>query len=387
LLANSEWKDHDPTSEDICAQKLDNRAVDLPLSISRRVNPFEDSAQQDRLSPAPSACSLERFLAAPSTEDPVPITVIEAAVQNSEGRPVHDETYDDAQSGQIERYQVEAEPTVAELMTQKPLLSPNHSADIGPKEHDDIQFATRLPPDETDKKPGCAGIHDDEDDCAPDSVEWSTQEDVWLTQPQKMQERLVPISGEMLGSDPSCLETTENVPALDPRPVPDLPYRCNLTGCEGLKGFTYDGDLLRHEREVHNMYGGPQKPLFCPFPDCKRASGTGFTRKENLAEHIRRVHRRRDNVADYSMPPSPRPRRAFSTAGSISSMGSINSVRSFSSQISIDSRGSRKGRKRWTQTPVRRPTSPTPWSEFIQADLRKTKSIANHVRSSVAPWF
>jgi hypothetical protein len=46
------------------------------------------------------------------------------------------------------------------------------------------------------------------------------------------------------------------------------------------------------------MYGGNSKTLFCPVNDCKRSSGVGFTRKENLAEHIRRVHRRTTMSAD-----------------------------------------------------------------------------------------
>lgn len=78
----------------------------------------------------------------------------------------------------------------------------------------------------------------------------------------------------------------------------DRPYKCNAKGCEKLQGFTYSGGLLRHEREVHKMHGGTKKSLFCPFADCKRSSGAGFTRKENLAEHIRRVHRRTSMSAD-----------------------------------------------------------------------------------------
>lgn len=78
----------------------------------------------------------------------------------------------------------------------------------------------------------------------------------------------------------------------------DRPYKCNVKGCEKLQGFTYSGGLLRHEREVHKMHGGTKKSLFCPFPDCKRSSGAGFTRKENLAEHVRRVHRRTSMSAD-----------------------------------------------------------------------------------------
>lgn len=72
----------------------------------------------------------------------------------------------------------------------------------------------------------------------------------------------------------------------------DRPYKCQVAGCEKLQGFTYSGGLLRHEREVHKLHGGTKKSLFCPHPDCKRSSGTGFTRKENRDEHIRRVHRR-----------------------------------------------------------------------------------------------
>ncbi|KAL5114168.1 hypothetical protein ACEQ8H_007965 [Pleosporales sp. CAS-2024a] len=78
----------------------------------------------------------------------------------------------------------------------------------------------------------------------------------------------------------------------------DRPYKCTVAGCEKLQGFTYSGGLLRHEREVHKMHGGTKKALFCPFHDCKRSSGAGFTRKENLAEHIRRVHRRTSMSAD-----------------------------------------------------------------------------------------
>ncbi|KAM3418456.1 hypothetical protein BST61_g4442 [Cercospora zeina] len=70
----------------------------------------------------------------------------------------------------------------------------------------------------------------------------------------------------------------------------DRPYRCPHPSCAKLQGFTYSGGLLRHEREVHGKHGGPKAQLVCPFTDCKRHSGKGFTRKENLNEHLRRVH-------------------------------------------------------------------------------------------------
>ncbi|KAI9055517.1 hypothetical protein LZ554_000465 [Drepanopeziza brunnea f. sp. 'monogermtubi'] len=70
----------------------------------------------------------------------------------------------------------------------------------------------------------------------------------------------------------------------------DRPYKCPSEGCEKLPGFTYSGGLLRHQREVHNLHGGPRKQLNCPHPTCKRFSGKGFSRQENLNEHLRRVH-------------------------------------------------------------------------------------------------
>jgi hypothetical protein len=48
------------------------------------------------------------------------------------------------------------------------------------------------------------------------------------------------------------------------------------------------------------MHGGTGKRLFCPDPNCKRAGGNGFTRKENLNEHMRRVHRRTESVSEAS---------------------------------------------------------------------------------------
>ncbi|KAI9742282.1 MAG: hypothetical protein M1818_004182 [Claussenomyces sp. TS43310] len=70
----------------------------------------------------------------------------------------------------------------------------------------------------------------------------------------------------------------------------ERPYRCPAEGCEKLPGFTYSGGLLRHEREVHHKHGGPRKQLNCPHQNCKRHEGKGFSRQENLNEHLRRVH-------------------------------------------------------------------------------------------------
>ena len=70
----------------------------------------------------------------------------------------------------------------------------------------------------------------------------------------------------------------------------DRPYVCKEPGCETSHGFTYSGGLLRHQWEVHRKGTSARKPLFCVYPNCNRHSGAGFTRKENLEEHIRRRH-------------------------------------------------------------------------------------------------
>jgi hypothetical protein len=70
----------------------------------------------------------------------------------------------------------------------------------------------------------------------------------------------------------------------------DRPYKCHAPGCEKLPGFTYSGGLLRHEREVHGKHGGPKNTFLCPHATCKRHVNKGFSRQENLNEHLRRVH-------------------------------------------------------------------------------------------------
>lgn len=87
----------------------------------------------------------------------------------------------------------------------------------------------------------------------------------------------------------------------------ERPYRCEEPECEKLRGFTYSGGLLRHQREVHKQHGGPKEMLMCPFPYCKRNSGAGFTRKENLNEHIKRVHRQPSDITREAHDPSDGP--------------------------------------------------------------------------------
>lgn len=46
---------------------------------------------------------------------------------------------------------------------------------------------------------------------------------------------------------------------------------------------------------MHGKHGGPRRQLNCPHVNCKRHNGKGFSRQENLNEHLRRVHT--DNIA------------------------------------------------------------------------------------------
>lgn len=82
-------------------------------------------------------------------------------------------------------------------------------------------------------------------------------------------------------------------------------YKCSDAACGDIPGFTYSGGLLRHMREVHNRgVGSARNPFYCPYPECIRSTGEGFTRRENLQEHLRRKHPKIDRhpppiLSDY----------------------------------------------------------------------------------------
>ena len=90
------------------------------------------------------------------------------------------------------------------------------------------------------------------------------------------------------------------------------PYVCEEPECDNIRGFTYSGGLLRHQREVHRQHGGPKASCMCPYKDCKRSAGVGFSRKENLNEHLRRCHQTQRESQVQSPPEedlSSRPRK------------------------------------------------------------------------------
>ncbi|EJP67591.1 C2H2 transcription factor [Beauveria bassiana ARSEF 2860] len=96
----------------------------------------------------------------------------------------------------------------------------------------------------------------------------------------------------------------------------ERPYRCLAEGCEKLPGFTYPGGLSRHEREVHNKHGGPKHTVNCPHPNCKRYTGKGFSRQENLNEHLRRVHTSPDDASPLAATATAATAAVDSAAGS-----------------------------------------------------------------------
>ena len=80
----------------------------------------------------------------------------------------------------------------------------------------------------------------------------------------------------------------------------ERPYKCTITSCK-FKDFTNAGDLKRHQQQIHGNHGLP-----CPVSSCKRHHGKGFGRKDNLREHLKRIHGLEHSLAsdEAESPPS-----------------------------------------------------------------------------------
>ncbi|XDG04438.1 hypothetical protein ABKA04_004053 [Annulohypoxylon sp. FPYF3050] len=135
----------------------------------------------------------------------------------------------------------------------------------------------------------------------------------------------------------------------------DRPYKCTAAECEKLAGFTYSGGLLRHEREVHGKHGGPRNPLQCPHGNCKRHEGKGFSRMENLNEHLRRVHTPNDALLS-SAPAAPSPEDEQEDAPTPVAQGTgvgvgVGAGGSVAGSASVG--GSKTGEKRKPETDLR----------------------------------
>lgn len=67
----------------------------------------------------------------------------------------------------------------------------------------------------------------------------------------------------------------------------ERPYKCTVDNCHyQQEGFTAKADLSRHETTVHKLHHG--KEFFCDEPGC----AYGPARKDNLKDHMRRIHGR-----------------------------------------------------------------------------------------------
>ncbi|KAH0544754.1 hypothetical protein FGG08_001121 [Glutinoglossum americanum] len=89
----------------------------------------------------------------------------------------------------------------------------------------------------------------------------------------------------------------------------DRPYKCTHPVCSRILGFTYQYGLKRHERQVHKLHQRPGDQQYCPHLDCRRSEGgkRPFGRKENLEDHIRRIHKTAQKLAIVNRPIAPNP--------------------------------------------------------------------------------
>jgi hypothetical protein len=79
----------------------------------------------------------------------------------------------------------------------------------------------------------------------------------------------------------------------------DRPFKCLERAC--LQDFTYSGELLIHEREIHNMHGGMNAVLFCPVEGCEHSTGAGFRLQQTLDQHLRLVHQHTTTFPNFAL--------------------------------------------------------------------------------------
>nr|POE75622.1 hypothetical protein CFP56_53734 [Quercus suber] len=81
------------------------------------------------------------------------------------------------------------------------------------------------------------------------------------------------------------------------------PFRCKLEVCSKQE-FSSTACLLRHEREAHGMHGHGDRPHLCWYEGCERsAAGSGFPRRYNLFDHMKRVHDYKENASEQPQSP------------------------------------------------------------------------------------
>ncbi|KKZ60365.1 hypothetical protein EMCG_04898 [[Emmonsia] crescens] len=68
------------------------------------------------------------------------------------------------------------------------------------------------------------------------------------------------------------------------------PYRCTIPGCD--QQFARASGMRRHVLEIHQV--NSKEKWMCPYSDCDRSSGKGFSRKAQLTIHIHSLHPKQD---------------------------------------------------------------------------------------------
>ena len=77
------------------------------------------------------------------------------------------------------------------------------------------------------------------------------------------------------------------------------PYHCKKKECSEL-AFSSNAVLERHELESHGTHGHGDKPYRCKVRDCRRSQlDQGFTRRQNLRDHMKRVHGMESSDSDF----------------------------------------------------------------------------------------
>ncbi|EQL28925.1 hypothetical protein BDFG_08378 [Blastomyces dermatitidis ATCC 26199] len=71
----------------------------------------------------------------------------------------------------------------------------------------------------------------------------------------------------------------------------DCPYKCTNPDCN--QRFTQATSMRRHLFTTHQVNS---KKWMCPYLDCDRSSGEGFTRKGYLSLHNHRSHTNEDSI-------------------------------------------------------------------------------------------
>lgn len=110
------------------------------------------------------------------------------------------------------------------------------------------------------------------------------------------------------------------------------PYRCEEVGCHVTRGFGSKGELTRHINSVHE-----KRVRQCPEPGCSYSC----PRKDNLQEHITRIHRNRIP----EQPDTLQGVRIFPTGDQSLSISDFSGRASPANQVDVTVRGTRKRRR------------------------------------------